>query len=214
MVLHVTVIRLESAAASGERLRLVRQARVLALGGILWHAVEFAVALAAGIAASSIALIGFGIDSLVESAAGGVVLWRFASHSEHAERRAQQLIAVSFFLLAAYVAAEAFRTLAGAVRPEPSRVGIVLAAVTLVSMPVLAAAKRRVGRKLGSAATVQEGEQNQLCAYLSVALLAGLGANAALGWWWADPVAALVIASLAVRAGVEAWHGRGCCDAC
>jgi divalent metal cation (Fe/Co/Zn/Cd) transporter len=210
----MTIIRLEAAGARGERLRLVRRARLLALGGIVWHVAEFAVALAAGIAASSIALIGFGVDSLVESAAGAVVLWRFASGSDRAERRAQQLIAASFFLLAAYVAAEAGRTLAGAVHPEPSPVGIALAAVTLVTMPLLAAAKRRVGRRLGSAATVQEGEQNQLCAYLSVALLAGLGANAAFGWWWADPVAALAIASLAVREGVDSWRGRGCCDAC
>jgi divalent metal cation (Fe/Co/Zn/Cd) transporter len=200
-----------------ERGRLVRRAKLLAWSGIAWHFVEFAIAIGAGIAASSIALIGFGADSLIESVAGFVVVWRFAasrSGSEAAERRAQQLIAVSFFVLAAYVAVESIRTLVAADHPQASWIGIALAAVTAPTMPLLALAKRRVGNQLGSAATVQEGVQNMVCAYLSVALLVGLLANAVLGWWWADPAAALVIAAVALREGRESWRGEGCCDTC
>ena len=200
-----------------DRRALVRRAKLLAWGGIGWHFIEFAIALAAGIAASSIALIGFGVDSLVESVAGFIVLWRFAdrrSYSESAERRAQQLIAISFFLLAAYVGAEAIRTLIAGDHPEASWVGIGLAAFTAPTMPLLALAKRRVGNRLGSAATVQEGVQNMVCAYLSVALLVGLLANALFSWWWADPAAALLIAAVAAREGRESWRGEGCCDTC
>jgi divalent metal cation (Fe/Co/Zn/Cd) transporter len=135
-------------------------------------------------------------------------------HSQSAERRAQQMIAISFFLLAAYVAVESLRTLAGSSHPDPSWVGIGLAAVTAPTMPLLARAKRRVGRRLGSAATLSEGAQNLLCAYLSVALLVGLGANALFGWWWADPLAGLAIAAVAAREGVESWRGRGCAGDC
>jgi len=145
------------------------------------------------------------------------LLWRFAasrSASEAAERRAQQLIAVSFFVLASYIGIEAIRTLVGAHHPEASWVGIGLAAFTAPTMPLLALAKRRVGNRLGSSATVQEGVQNMVCAYLSVALLVGLLANALLGWWWADPAAALVIAAVAFREGRESWRGDGCCETC
>jgi divalent metal cation (Fe/Co/Zn/Cd) transporter len=200
-----------------ERLRLVRRARLLAWGGIAWHFIEFAIAVGAGIAASSIALIGFGADSLIESVAGFIVIWRFAasrSQSESAERRAQQMIAVSFFVLAAYVGAESIRTLITQSHPDASWIGIGLAAFTAPTMPLLALAKRRVGNKLGSAATVQEGVQNMVCAYLSVALLVGLLPNALAGWWWADPGAALVIAAVALREGRESWRGEGCCDTC
>ena len=179
--------------------------------------VEFAIALAAGLAAGSIALVGFGLDSLIEAGAGVVILWRFGarrSTSDHAERRAQQLIAASYFVLAAYIAVESLRTLLGGMHPETSWVGIGLAAVTAPTMPLLARAKQRVGRRLNSSATVSEGSQNMICAYLSVALLVGLGANALLGWWWADPVAALAIAAIAVREGRESWRGEACCDAC
>jgi divalent metal cation (Fe/Co/Zn/Cd) transporter len=178
--------------------------------------VEAAVAVLAGVAASSVALIGFGADSLIEALAGIVVLWRFAAgraDDEAAERRAQKLIAASFFALAAYVAAESVRTLAGGNEPEPSLVGMGLAGVTAWTMPLLACAKARVGRQLGSAATAGEGRQNLLCAYLSLALLAGLGGNALLGWWWLDPIAALVIAGAALREGREAWRGEDSCCA-
>ena len=191
------------------RERLVRRARLLAWGGIGWHAVEFAVAVGAGVAAGSIALVGFGIDSLVESAASFVVVWRLGS--ELRERRAQQLIAVSFFLLAAYVGVEAIRAPATGDHPGTSWVGVGLAAVTAPTMPLLALAKQRVGRALGSTATVQEGAQNLVCAYLSIALLAGLLANSVAGWWWADPAAALVIAGVALREGRESWRGDDCC---
>jgi divalent metal cation (Fe/Co/Zn/Cd) transporter len=205
------------APATKERARLQRRARRLAWGGNLWHVVEFAIAVAAGISASSIALVGFGIDSLIEVLAGSVVVWLFTGHrlhSDSAERRAQQLIAVSFFMLTAYVAVESVRTLTGSDHPQPSWVGIGLALVTAPTMPLLARAKRTVGHQLGSAATVSEGAQNLLCAYLSIALLVGLGANAVAGWWWADPVAALVIAGVAAREGIEAWRGKGCTDGC
>jgi divalent metal cation (Fe/Co/Zn/Cd) transporter len=206
-----------SLGGSDHRERLVRRARFLASGGIAWHFIEFAVAVGAGIAASSIALIGFGFDSLIESLAGFVVLWRFAaqrSDSERAERRAQQVIAVSFFVLAAYVGVEAVRSLVDAQEPEASWIGIGLAAFTAPTMALLAIAKRRVGDGLGSSATVSEGVQNMICTYLSVALLVGLLANALLGWWWADPAAALVIAAVALREGRETWRGEACCDTC
>jgi divalent metal cation (Fe/Co/Zn/Cd) transporter len=201
----------------GERATLQRRARLLAWGGIVWHFVEFGIALVAGIAASSIALIGFGGDSLIEALAGFVVIWLFTGsrlHSPTAERHAQQLIAASFFILAAYVTAESIRTLVGGSHPETSWVGIGLAAFTAVTMPLLATAKRRVGNRLHSAAAVKEASQTSLCAYLSIALLVGLLANALAGWWWADPAAALVIGAVALREGRESWRGEGCCDAC
>ena len=198
----------------GDRRRLERRARLLAWGGIGWHVVEFGIALGAGIAAGSIALIGFGADSLVEAFAGLVVVWLFTGArlgSHGAERRAQQLIASSFFLLAAYVGVESIRTIVTAHEPRTSWVGIGLAAFTAPTMPLLALAKRRVGRGLGSSATVKEGAQSMLCAYMSVALLAGLLANALAGWWWADPAAALIIAVVAVKEGRDAWRGDTCC---
>jgi divalent metal cation (Fe/Co/Zn/Cd) transporter len=204
-------------APADERALLVRRARLLAWGGNGWHFVEFAIAVGAGITASSIALIGFGFDSLIESLAGFIIVWRFGIRrrdSETAERRAQQLVAVSFFILAAYVGVESVRTFFGAHHPEASWVGIGLAAFTAPTMPLLARAKQRVGHALRSSATVGEAQQNMICAYLSVALLVGLGANALLGWWWADPAAALVIAAVALREGRESWRGEACCDTC
>jgi divalent metal cation (Fe/Co/Zn/Cd) transporter len=201
-----------------DRAPLVRRARLLAWVGLAWHAVEAAVAIGAGVAASSVALVGFGADSLVEAVAGVVVLWRFAAAratSDEAERRAQRLIGASFLLIAVYVGVEAIRSLLGGDAPDASWVGIGLAVVTLITMPPLAAAKARLADRLGSAATRSEGRQNLLCAYLSAALLVGLLANAALGWWWADPLAALVVAGVAVREGRAAWRGDpGCADGC
>jgi divalent metal cation (Fe/Co/Zn/Cd) transporter len=203
--------------SASERARLQRQALHLAWGGIAWHFVEFGIAIGAGVAANSIALIAFGADSLIEAAAGFVVVWLFTGArigSSTAERRAQQLIAVSFYVLAAYVFVEATRSLVMGVEPGASWVGIGLAAITAPTMPLLARAKRRVGEQLDSSATVKEGAQSMICAYLSVALLVGLLSNALLGWWWADPVAALVIAAVAVKEGRESWRGEGCCDVC
>lgn len=203
-------------ARTGQRDRaaLVRRARVLAGAGLAWHFAEAAIAIAAGVAAGSIALIGFGADSLVESFAGIALLWRFAggrSDSVGAERRAQRLIGASFFVIAAYVGVEALRALISGQHPDASPVGIALAIVTLATMPPLARAKARVGAALESAATASEGRQNMLCAYLAAALLFGLGANALLGLWWMDPLTALVIAAVAVREGRDAVRGKSCC---
>jgi divalent metal cation (Fe/Co/Zn/Cd) transporter len=200
----------------GERVELERRARRLAWGGNAWHLIEFAIALGAGIAAGSVALIGFGADSLIEVFSGLVITWLFTAGrgaSEDAERLARRLVAISYFVLTAYILVESLRDIIGGHHPQTSWVGIALAAVTAVTMPMLARAKRGVGAKLGSAATTAEAEQNQICAYLSIALLAGLLANALFGWWWADPAAALVIAAVAVNEGREAWRGeeRSCC---
>jgi divalent metal cation (Fe/Co/Zn/Cd) transporter len=200
------------------RAHLVRRARLLAWVGLAWHVAEAAIAVAAGVAAGSVALVGFGADSLIEAVAGLVVLWLMTgtrSSSTRAERRAQQLVAASFVVLAAYVGVEAVRDLVGGDRPGASWVGVALAAVTLVAMPPLAVAKRRVGERLGSAATASESRQTMLCAQLSAGLLVGLLANAVLGWWWADPVVALGIAAIAAREARDAWRGDacGCCAA-
>jgi len=214
--LQITPLRRQHVPEPSERLRLERQARLLAWGGIGWHFVEFAIALAAGVAAGSIALIGFGADSLIEALAGFIVLWLFTGRrlgSPSAERTAQRLVAASFYVLAAYVAIESVRTLVNGHHPDTSWVGVALAAFTAATMPLLAVAKRRVGQKLHSSAAVNEASQTQLCAYLSIALLVGLLANALIGWWWADPVAALVIAAVAVKEGRESWRGDSC-DCC
>jgi len=196
-----------------DRQRLVRRARMLAWLGLGWHLIEAAVALIAGVVASSIALIGFGVDSLIEAVAGIVVIWLMSgarSSSATAERRAQQLIAASFALLAAYIGVEAIRDLLGGHHPNTSWIGIGLSVITLATMPPLARAKRHVGEQIGSSATASESRQTMLCAYLSATLLIGLLANAVLGWWWADPVAALVIAGVAVRESRDAWRGDAC----
>lgn len=211
-----TVVEQTPPVPAPERAALVRRAKLLARLGLAWHGVEAAVAIVAGIVAGSVALVGFGADSLIEAVAGVVVLWRFAASrasSEAAERRAQRLIGASFYLLALYIGVEAVRSLVGGHHPDTSWVGIGLAAVTLVTMPPLAIAKGRVGAALGSAATSSEGRQNMLCAYLSAGLLVGLGANALFGAWWADPVVALGIAAVAVREGREAWAGEDSCCA-
>ena len=200
-----------------ERARLERRARLLAWIGIAWHVVEALIAVIAGVVAGSIALIGFGADSMIEAIAGFVVIWLFTGSrlgSSHAERRAQQMIAISFYILAAYVGIEATRTLINADHPQTSWVGIALAAFTAVTMPLLARAKRRVGTQLNSSAAVKEASQTSLCAYLSVALLIGLGTNALFSWWWADPLAALAIAVVALKEGRESWRGEGCADGC
>ncbi len=196
-----------------DRERLRQRARFLAWGGNAWHVIEFAIAVGAGIAAGSIALVGFGADSLIEALAGFVIVWLFTGsrlHSETAERRAQQIIAASYFVLAAYVGVESVRDLAGGHRPGVSWVGVGLAAFTAPTMPLLARAKRNVGQQLNSSATVSDAGQNMICAYLSVALLVGLLLNAVAGLWWADPAAALVIAAVALNEGRESWRGEPC----
>lgn len=197
-----------------DRARLVDRARALVWIGLGWHCVEAAVAIGAGVAASSIALIGFGADSLIELLAGAVLLWRFAavrSGSDSAEHAGHRMIAVTFYLVAAYVLAASLNDLLGSHRPTTSWVGIALALVALATMPPLAIAKARVANRLDSATARGESRQTMLCAYLSVALLAGLAGNALLGLWWLDPVAAIVISGAAAREGVLAWQGQGCC---
>jgi divalent metal cation (Fe/Co/Zn/Cd) transporter len=199
-----------------ERERLVARGQRLAWFGLGWHVLEAAVAIAAGVIAGSVALVGFGADSFIEAGAGLIVIWLLAggrSTSHRAERRAQQLIAASFVLLAAYVGVQAVRDLLAGHHPGASWVGIGLSVVTLAAMPPLAAAKRRVGEQLGSSATTSESRQTLLCAYLSAGLLIGLLANAVAGWWWADPLVALAIGAVALREAREAWRGKtcGCC---
>jgi divalent metal cation (Fe/Co/Zn/Cd) transporter len=194
---------------------LARRIRLLVAATISYNVAEAGVAIAAGAAASSAALLGFGLDSVIEVSSAAAVAWQFAARDhdqrEARERAALRVIAVSFFALAAFVGADATRALAGAGQARPSAAGIILAAVSLVIMPVLSALQRHAGRQLGSASAVADSRQTLLCTYLSGILLLGLAANAALGWWWADPVAALVIAVYAIREGREAWRGRSCC---
>ncbi|TML89736.1 MAG: hypothetical protein E6G06_13825 [Actinobacteria bacterium] len=177
-----------------------------------WNAVEAAVALTAGIAAGSIALIGFGLDSIVEVFAACVVVWQMrGALSAERDRMALRLIAVSFYLLAAYVTVDALRDLIGGSAARESTVGIVMAVLSLVAMQWLARAKRRTGEALHSHTLVADASETALCAYLSAILLGGLVLNATVGWGWADPVAAIGIATLAVREGREAWRGDRCC---
>ncbi len=175
---------------------------------------EGAIAIAAGLAAGSVALVGFGLDSAIEGFASLVIVWRFTGsrlHSIRAETRAQKLVAFQFFLLAPVVVFEAGRHLLGGEQAEVSVVGMALTATSVIGMPVLGVAKQRVARRLGSVATHGEGTQNLLCAYLAAAVFLGLAGNALFGWWWLDPIAALVIAAVAVREGAETWRGEGCC---
>jgi divalent metal cation (Fe/Co/Zn/Cd) transporter len=202
------------AHASPEYLRLARRAKLLSWTSLVYMALEGLVAVVAGIVAGSIALIGFGIDSAIEGFASVVIVWRFTGSrtlSEQAERRAQKLVAIQFFILAPYVAVEAIRALVNGSHAEESVVGMALAASSLVVMPLLGRAKQRIGSRIGSSATASEGKQNLLCAYLAAALLVGLLGNALFGAWWLDPAVALLIAYVAVQEGREAWRGDACC---
>ena len=194
------------------RAMLVRRVRLLVAATITYNVIEAIVALTAGTAADSTALVGFGLDSVIEVASAAAVAWQFSGTDPHArERAALKVIAVSFFALALYVTVESVRALFGAAPAGESLVGIALAALSLLVMPVLSAAQRRAGRELGSASAVADSKQTLLCTYLSGVLLIGLLLNALLGWSWADPLAALVIAVVAVREGREAWRGEHCC---
>jgi divalent metal cation (Fe/Co/Zn/Cd) transporter len=198
--------------APDRRAVLVRRVRLLVAATITYNVVEAVIALAAGTAASSGALIGFGLDSVIEVASAVAVAWQFSgADPEDRERRALKVIAISFFALAIYVTVEAVETFFAGTAPGTSRTGIVLAAVSLVVMPVLSAAQRRAGRELGSASAVADSRQTLLCTYLSAVLLVGLLLNALAGWWWADPVVALTIAFVAVKEGRTAWRGQHCC---
>jgi divalent metal cation (Fe/Co/Zn/Cd) transporter len=194
---------------------LSRRIRLLVAATITYNLIEAIVAITAGTIASSAALVGFGLDSVVEVSSAAAVAWQFSAR-EHAVRAAREkttlrIIALSFFALAAYVAADAVRALTGTGEAGGSIPGIVLAALSLAVMPVLSAAQRRAGRELGSASVVADSKQTLLCTYLSAVLLAGLLANTLLGWSWADPIAALAIAAVAVKEGRDAWRGNACC---
>ena len=196
-----------------ERDRLIRRAKALSWLSLAWMTVEGAVAIIAALVAGSVALLGFGIDSAIEGLASVIVIWRFTGArrlSENAERRAQKAVAISFFLLAPYIAQDAVRALVAGQHPSTSWVGIGLSVASIIAMPLLGQAKQRIGMRLGSAATAGEGAQNLLCAYMAAGVLSGLAANAALGWWWLDPIVALAIAAIAVHEGRETWAGEGC----
>ncbi len=171
-----------------------------------WMIVEAAVAIAAGIAASSVALVGFGLDSVIEFCAAVIVVWQLRGDGKERQTRAVKLIGVTFFLLAAYLAVESIRDLAVQARPEQSVPGLAVSAAALVVMPMLALAKHRTGRALGNRTLIADAAESGFCAYTSGATLLGVALNTGLGWWWADPAAALVIAALAVKEGLEAWE--------
>jgi divalent metal cation (Fe/Co/Zn/Cd) transporter len=195
-------------------LRAARRARALSWLSLAWMTAEGVLGVVAGATAGSIALVGWGLGSAIEGLAAVIVIWRFTgsrTHSETAERRAERAVAVSFFLLAPYIAVEAVRALLGGEHPEASVLGIAVTASSVVLMPALGIAKRRLGEQLGSGATAGEGTQNLLCAAQGAAVLLGLAANAAIGAWWLDGVIALGLAAIAVNEGREAWRGEGCC---
>lgn len=205
------------ATAIAEHAASVRRGRRLEWLTVGWNCAEGLIGVAAGLVAGSIALVGFGFDSAIEVASGAIILWRLgaehdAERREHAERRALQLVGACFLLLAAYVTFDAVKALWRREPPEASYVGIALAAVSLVVMPLLARAKRRVAARLDSKAMHADSRQTDLCAYLSAILLGGLGLNAMLGWWWADPVAGLIMVPIIAYEGIEALRGKTCDD--
>jgi divalent metal cation (Fe/Co/Zn/Cd) transporter len=214
---ELTVLRPSPAAPSREWLAAARKARLLSWLSLVWMGAEGVIALVAGVLAGSIALVSFGLDSFVEGFASLVIVWRFTGSrlvSHAAEERAQKLVALQFFLLAPYVTFEALHALWAGERPDASWLGIALVTSSALGMPFLGIAKRRLADKLGSVATRGEGTQNLLCAYLAVAVLAGLVGNALFGLWWLDPAAALVVAAVAVKEGRDSWRGEGCCASC
>lgn len=194
-----------------DRAKYGRRAQLLAAASVAYNGIEAVIAITAGLVAGSVALVGFGLDSIVEVSSGLIILWQFRHRlPETREQQALRLMALSFFGLASYVTFESVRVLLTGADPDPSPVGIGLAAASLVIMPFLSWAQRRTGRALGSNAVVADSTQTLLCTYLSAVLLVGLVLNATLGWSWADPIAGLVIAAVAVREGVEAWRGESC----
>lgn len=200
------------ALTEDRRALLGRRIRWFVAATITYNLIEAAVALTEGARVSSTALIGFGLDSLIEVSSAAAVAWQFAGRDPEArEKTALRIIAFSFFGLAAYVAVDAVRSLLGVGEARHSTIGIVLAAMSLVIMPVLSYAQRRAGRELGSLSAVADSKQTLLCTYLSAVLLVGLLLNSVLGWSWADPIAGLVIAAVALKEGLDAWRGDSCC---
>lgn len=192
---------------------LTRRVRLLVAATIAYNVIEAVVAVSAGVAASSTALIGFGLDSVIEVSSAAAVAWQFAGRDpQERERVALRIIAVSFFALAGYVTVESVRAVLGGSEADHSSVGLALAALSLAVMPVLSYAQRRTGRELGSRSAVADAKQTLLCTYLSAVVLVGLAVNSLFGWSWADPMAALVIAAVAVKEGRDAWRGDACCS--
>ena len=199
-----------------ERDRLIRHAKALSWFSLAYMTAEGAIGVTAAILASSVALLGFGLDSVIEGLASIIVIWRFTGTrrlSEHAELRAERLVAITFFLLAPYIVQDAIRTLVSGEHPATSWLGIGLSISSIIVMPILGKAKQAIGERLGSGATAGEGTQNMLCAYLAAGVLTGLVLNAAFGLWWADPAVALGIGALALYEGRQTWRGEGCCAA-
>lgn len=201
-----------STIVAARRVLLVRRIRFLVAATITYNVIEAVVAITAGTIASSTALIGFGLDSVIEVSSAAAVAWQFTGPDhEKREKTALRIIAFSFFALAAYISVESVRALLGSGEARPSTVGLVLAAMSLAVMPVLSYAQRQAGRALGSRSAVADSKQTLLCTYLSAVLLVGLGVNTLFGWAWADPIAALIIAGVAVKEGRAAWRGDTCC---
>ena len=210
MISHTTSTQI-TLLTSDDRKKLGRRAQMLAGTSVIYNAIEAVFAIGAGVAASSVALIGFGLDSVVELSSGLIILWQFRhAVPEKRERQALRMLAVAFFALAAYVSFEAVRALLFREIAETSKVGIAIAILSLIIMPFLSVAQRRTGKRLGSKAVVADSKQTLLCTYLSAVLLLGLILNATLGWWWADPLVGLIVAGLAIYEGREAWNGEVC----
>jgi divalent metal cation (Fe/Co/Zn/Cd) transporter len=205
------------AAALDEHGALIRRVKLISWLSLAWMTAEGAIGVTAGIMANSIALIGYGLDSTIEGIASVVIIWRFTGdriHSEDAETRAQKIVAATFFLLAPYIIVAAIQHLVIGNQARASWVGIGLAIVSITLMPQFGRIKKRLGNQLQSNATAGEGTQNILCAYLSLTILIGLAANALLGLWWADPLVALIVAVVALQAGIKTWRGEACDDHC
>ncbi len=201
-------------AGSDQWHRQAHRARQLSWLSLAYMSAEGAVAITAAILAGSVALLGFGLDSVIEGLASLIIIWRFTGSrtlSEAAEQRAQKAVAITFFLLAPYIAGDAIYALVNHDKPSTSWLGVGLSTASLIVMPLLGIAKKRIGASIDSHATEGEGSQNLLCAYLAAAVLIGLLANTLFGLWWLDPTVGLLIGALAVREGKEAWEGEDCC---
>jgi divalent metal cation (Fe/Co/Zn/Cd) transporter len=199
-----------------ERAALVHRGKLLEYFTIGWNLVEGVIAVGSGIVAGSPSLVGFGIDSFIESISGTALLWRLRVDDEETRERREQialrLVGISFLILAAYVAYDAITTLIWRELPESSYVGIAILIISLIIMPILAKGKRDVARQIKSRALEADSKQTDLCVYLSAISLGGLGLNALFGWWWADPIAALIMIPIIVKEGIEGWRGETCCD--
>lgn len=205
------------AVGAAERQTLVRQVKLISWLSLAWMTIEGLIGTTVGIMSNSIALIGYGIDSTITGVASVIIIWRFSGSrldSDDAEKQAQKIVAITFFLLAPYIIIAAIHHLVTGSEAQASWLGVGLAIVSVTLMPIFGRAKKRIGNQLHSDATTGEGTQNILCAYLSLAILIGLVANAVFGLWWADPVAALVVAIVALQAGARTWRGENCDDTC